>query len=137
MSTLIVSLLAAVAYAATCIYLLNSIRQRTPFNKALVATLTLLGLAAHGVSLSTQLITEQGLSLSLFNSASLIAFSIIALVLLCLTRMSVHILLLPLLSLGALSVLCAQFIAQGHLQPINEAPGILTHILLSLLAYSM
>lgn len=137
MSTLFVSLLAAVLYAATCFYLLSSIRQRSPFNKALVTTLTLLGLAAHGTSLSAQLITEQGLSLSLFNSASLIAFSIIALVLLCLTRMSAHILLLPLLSLGTITVLCAQFIAQGHLQPINEAPGILTHILLSLLAYGM
>ena len=137
MFTLFVSLLAAALYAATCLYLLSSIRQRSPFNKALVNTLTLLGLTAHGFSLSTQLITEHGLSLSLFNSASLIAFSIIGLVLLCLTRMAVHILLLPLLSLGTFTVLCAQFIAQGHLQPINEAPGILTHILLSLLAYGM
>ena len=137
MSTLLPSLFAAFFYAATCLYLVNSLWRRAPFNKALVTSLTLLGLSAHGISLSALLLTEQGLILSLFNAGSLIAFSFIGLVLLCLTQMSVHILLLPLLLLGALTVLCAQFIAQGNLQPINEAPGILAHILFSILAYGI
>ncbi|MDD2222085.1 MAG: cytochrome c biogenesis protein CcsA [Pseudomonas sp.] len=137
MSTLLSSLLAAFFYGATCLYLVNCLSRRAPFNKAVVASLSLIGFAAHGIHLFTLLLSEQGLFLSLFNASSLIAFSIIGLVLLCLTRIAVHILLLPLLSLGAATVVCAQFLPQGNLQPINEAPGILAHILFSILAYGM
>ena len=137
MSILFSSLFATVFYVATCLYLVSCLWRREPFNKALVTSLTLLGFVAHGIQLSALLLAEQGLVLSLFNSASLIAFSIIGFVLLCLTRISVHILLLPLLSLGAITVLSAQFLPQGNMQPINEAPGILAHILFSILAYGM
>lgn len=137
MSTLLLSLLAAIFYGSTCLYLASCLAQRAPVNKVLVTSLTALGFVAHGVHLFMLLLPEQGLLLSLFNASSLIAFSIIGLVMLCLTRMSVHILLLPLLSLGAITVLCAQFLPHGNLQPINEAPGILAHILFSILAYGM
>ncbi|QEY58112.1 inner membrane protein YpjD [Pseudomonas sp. C27(2019)] len=137
MSTLLLSLLAAIFYGSTCIYLTRCLLRRAPVNKVLVSSLTTLGFIAHGIHLFMLLLPEQGLLLSLFNASSLIAFSIIGLVLLCLTRMSVHILLLPLLSLGAITVLCAQFLPHGNLQPINEAPGILAHIIFSILAYGM
>ena len=137
MSTLFSSLFAAVFYGATCLYIMSCLWRRTPFNKALITGITLLGFIAHGIHLFSTLLSEQGLALSLFNSASLIAFSIIGFVLMCLIRMSVHILLLPLLSLGAITVLCAQFLPQGHMQPINEATGILAHIIFSIMAYGM
>ena len=137
MSILLSSLCAAVFYLATCLYIIGCFWRRTTFNKTLVTAATLLGFIAHGIHLYPLLLTEQGLLLSFFNAASLIAFSIIGLVLICLTRMSVHILLVPLLSLGTITVLCAQFLPQGNLQPINEAPGILAHILCSILAYGM
>lgn len=137
MSTLFSSIFAAVFYSATCLYLVSCLWRRAPFSKALITGLTLLGFAAHGIHLFSALLAEQGLVLSLFNAASLIAFSIIGFVLMCLIRMSVHILLLPLLSLGAVTVLCAQFLPQGNMQPINEAPGILAHIIFSILAYGM
>lgn len=137
MSILFSSLFAAVFYLATCLYIIGCFWRRTTLNKTLVTSAALLGLLAHGLHLFPVLLTEQGLFLSFFNAASLISFSIITLVLLCLLRMSVHILLVPLLSLGAITVLCAQFLPEGNLQPINEAPGILAHILLSILAYGM
>lgn len=137
MSTLLLSLLAAIFYGSTCFYLASCLVRRAPINKVLLTSLTVLGFVAHGIHLFILLLPEQGLLLSLFNASSLIAFSIIGLVLLCLTRIAVHILLLPLLSLGAITVLCAQFLPHGNLQPINEAPGILAHILFSILAYGM
>lgn len=137
MSTLLFSLLAAFFYGITCVYLSGSLLRRVPANKTLVSSLTFAGLAAHGVHLFALLLSEQGLVLSLFNAASLITFSIIAVVLLCLIRISVHILLLPLLSLGVLTVLSAQFLPQGSVQYVNEAPGILAHIVFSILAYGM
>ena len=137
MSIQLSGVLAAVFYLATCFYISGCFWRHATLNKTLVACTTLLGLLAHGYHLFSLLITEHGLSLSFFNAASLITFSIVALVLLCLLRMSVHILLVPLLSLASITVLCAQFLPQGSLQPINEAPGILAHILFSILAYGM
>lgn len=137
MSTLLSSLFAAVFYGATCLYIVSCLWRRIPFNKTLITSLTLLGFITHGTHLFSVLLSEQGLALNLFNSASLIAFSIIGFILLCLMRMSVHILLLPLLSLGATTVLCAQFLPQGNMQPINEVPGILAHIIFSIMAYGM
>ena len=137
MSILLSSVFAAVFYLATCAYIVGCFVQRTALNTTLVASATLLGLVAHGLHLFPTLLTDQGLSLSFFNAASLIAFSVITLVLLCLLRMSVHALLVPLLTLGTITVLCAQFLPQGNTQPINEAPGILAHILFSILAYGM
>ncbi len=137
MSILLSSVFAAVFYLATCAYIVGCFVQRTALNTTLVASATLLGLIAHGLHLFPILLTDQGLSLSFFNAASLIAFSVITLVLLCLLRMSVHALLVPLLTLGTITVLCAQFLPQGNTQPINEAPGILAHILFSILAYGM
>ena len=137
MSTLLFSLFAAVFYGATCLYLISCLSRRVPFNKALITSVTALGFVAQGLQLSALLLSEQGLLLSMFNVANLITFSITGCVLLCLTRISVHILLLPLLSLSATTVLCAQFMPHGNLAPINEAPGILAHILLSILAYGM
>ncbi len=137
MSILLSSVFAAVFYLATCAYIVGCFVQRTALNTTLVASATLLGLIAHGLHLFPILLTDQGLSLSFFNAASLVAFSVITLVLLCLLRMSVHALLVPLLTLGTITVLCAQFLPQGNTQPINEAPGILAHILFSILAYGM
>ena len=137
MSILLSSVFAAVFYLATCAYIVGCFVQRTALNTTLVASATLLGLIAHGLHLFPILLTDQGLSLSFFNAASLIAFSVITLVLLCLLRMSVHALLVPLLTLGTITVLCAQFLPQGNTQPINEASGILAHILFSILAYGM
>lgn len=137
MSILLSSVFAAVFYLATCAYIVGCFVQRTALNTTLVASATLLGLIAHGLHLFPILLTDQGLSLSFFNAASLIAFSVITLVLLCLLRMSVHALLVPLLTLGTITVLSAQFLPQGNTQPINEAPGILAHILFSILAYGM
>ncbi|MDY0205929.1 MAG: cytochrome c biogenesis protein CcsA [Pseudomonas sp.] len=137
MSTQFSSLFAAVFYGATCFYIISCLWRRTPFNKVIVTGLTLLGFIAHGAHLSTQLLSEQGLLLSLFNVANLITLSITGFVLLCFTRISAHILLLPLLSLSILAVLSAQYLPQGYVQPINEAPGILAHILFSILAYGM
>ena len=138
MSILLCSVFAAVFYLATCVYVIGCFWRRTAFNTTVVTGVTLLGLIAHGLHLFPVLLTEQGLFLSFFNATSLIAFSVIALIVLgCLLRMSVHILLVPLLGLGAVTVLSAQFLPQGNIQPINEAPGILAHILFSILAYGM
>lgn len=84
-----------------------------------------------------QLLTPLGLSLDFFSAASLIATAVIALTLLACLRIPVENLLLLLFPLGMLTALTSQFAPPGTVPLINEEPGILAHILLSILAYGM
>ncbi|MCG7119463.1 inner membrane protein YpjD, partial [Pseudomonas aeruginosa] len=85
----------------------------------------------HAFSLYPQLLTPAGLVLDFFNAASLIAAAVILLTLLATLRIPVENLLLLLFPLGALTTLLAVLIPHGTVEPINEQPGILAHILLS------
>ncbi|SEP96279.1 ABC-type uncharacterized transport system, permease component [Pseudomonas cuatrocienegasensis] len=129
--------------AAACLYFgatayqgRHLIRRSTP-DKRLLAILGVLALLLHGASLYMQMLNSAGMTLDFFNAASLIAFAVIALILLACRNLPVDNLLLPLFPLGALTTLLAQFMPSGTLQPLDEEPGILAHILLSIMAYGM
>ncbi|MBM7059937.1 cytochrome c biogenesis protein CcsA [Pseudomonas sp. UL073] len=137
MQPLLPSLAAAALYAiATAYQALRLSARQTPDRRLLLA-LGILALLAHTGGLLLQLITPSGLVLDFFNAASLIAAAVIALTLLAATRIPVENLLLLLFPLGCLTVLLGQFAPEGTVQGINEQPGILAHILLSILAYGM
>ncbi|CDF82450.1 hypothetical protein PKB_1085 [Pseudomonas knackmussii B13] len=137
MHPLLPSLLAAVLYlGATAHHGIQLARRAAPL-KPLILLLGLLALLAQGLSLSQQLITPAGLVLDFFNAASLISAAIIALTLLACLRIPVENLLLFLYPLGAATTLLATLVPHGTLEPINEQPGILAHILLSVLAYGL
>ncbi len=59
------------------------------------------------------------------------------LVLSCCRRLSLSVLLLPVQLITAAIVAFAAFLPQGQSAPINEAPGILAHIVFSVLAYGV
>ncbi len=137
MHPLLPSLAAAGLYAGATLYQgLRFGRQQAP-DKRLLGLLGALALVAHVFSLTLQLLPGAGLNLDFFNASSLIACAVIALTLLGSARIPVENLLLLLFPLGALTVLLAEFVPGGTSQPINEAPGILAHILLSILAYGL
>ncbi len=118
--SLLPSLAAAIIYAAATVYQgLRLMSSRTPS----VFTLNWRALPA--------------LAWTFFNSASLIAASVIVVTLIAISRIPVENLLVLLFPLGMVTVLLAQFAPSGTVQPIQEEPGILSHILLSLLAYGM
>lgn len=100
-------------------------------------SLGMLGLMAHLSGLMPQLLTEQGLLLSFSHAASLIAVAVMLLTLIGSWLMPIRVLLAPLFALSALLVLSTIALPQGTVQLINEEPGILCHILLSVLAYGM
>lgn len=137
LSSLLPTLAAAGLYAAATVYQGLWLSRRSLPNKPLLALLGVLALLAHGACLFQQLLGHVGLSLDFFNSASLIAFAGIALTLLACASIPVENLLVLLFPLGAITVLLAQFMPAGTVQIINEQPGILAHILLSLLAYGL
>lgn len=137
MYPLLPSLAAAALYAGATAYQGLRLAKRETPNRRLLALLVALALLLHGASLFAQLHATPGLTLDFFNAASLIAYAVILLTLLACLRIPVDNLLLVLLPLGCLTVLLAQFLPAGTLNPIDAAPGILAHILLSILAYGL
>ncbi len=137
MHSLLPSLIAAGLYAGAAAYQSIRLSQRVAPDKRLLTLLGALALLAHGFSLFIQLITPAGLNLDFFSAASLITAAVILLTLLACARIPVENLLLLLFPLGCLTVLLAQLVPAGTVQVIDEEPGILAHILLSILAYGM
>ncbi|AEB59758.1 cytochrome C assembly family protein [Ectopseudomonas mendocina] len=137
MHPLLPSLAAALLYAGAAAYQGLRLTQRSIPDKRLLVSLGVLALCLHVVSLFFQLYDAHGLNLDFFNAASLIACAVIGLILLACMRIPVENLLLLLFPLGTLTVLAAEFMPSGTINPIDEHPGILAHILLSVLAYGM
>lgn len=137
MHPLLPSLAAALLYAGATGYQSMRLARRALPSRSLLLALGALALMAHGLSLFMQLLSPSGLHLDFFNASSLIAAAVILLILLALYRMPVENLLLLLFPLGCLTVLFAQFAPSGTAPAIAEEPGILAHILLSILAYGM
>jgi len=137
MHPLLPSLAAAGLYASATLYQGARLLKRSLPDKRLLLTLVAFALIAHILSLIPQLLGQNGLTLHFFNASSLIAAAVVTLSLLASCYMPVENLLLPLLPLSALTVLLSQFMPIGTLHQIDEEPGILAHILLSILAYSM
>ncbi|MFP6848107.1 MAG: cytochrome c biogenesis protein CcsA [Pseudomonas sp.] len=137
MHPLLPSLAAACLYAAAASYQGLRLKQRSTINRRILAMLGVLALLFHASSLFMQMSAPSGLYLDFFNAASLIAAAVILLTLLACVRIPVENLLLLLFPLGFLTVLLDQFMPAGTSMPINESPGILAHILLSITAYGM
>ncbi|MGB4073345.1 cytochrome C assembly family protein [Pseudomonas sp.] len=137
MHPLLPSLAAAGLYAGAALYQGLRLTQRSAPDRRLLILLGALALFCHGGSLFLQMYHSTGLALDFFNAASLIAYAVILLTLLACIRIPVENLLLLLFPLGFLTVLLAQFMPSGTTQAIDEAPGILAHILLSITAYGM
>ncbi|MCL7462453.1 cytochrome c biogenesis protein CcsA [Pseudomonas sp. NW5] len=137
MTPLLPSLAAAGLYAGAALYQALLLSRRTSPAPRLLAGLGVPALLLHLLALYQLLLGDGTLLLNFFNAASLLAAAVIALTLLACLRMPVHNLLLLLFPLGSLTSLLAVLVPAGTLQPIREAPGILAHILLSLLAYGL
>ncbi|KRW59312.1 cytochrome C assembly family protein [Pseudomonas sp. TTU2014-080ASC] len=137
MDSLLPSLASACLYAGATIYQGLHLKQGKPINKPLLISVGILALLLHAGSLSMQMFAGNSLSLDFFNAASLIAAAMILITLLACSRIPVENLLVLMFPLGLLTVLSAQFMPVGTTQLIDEEPGILAHILLSITAYGL
>ncbi|MCQ4347710.1 cytochrome c biogenesis protein CcsA [Pseudomonas stutzeri] len=136
MTPLLPNLAAAGLYAGATLYQALLLSRRAVPDKRLLGLLGVLALLAHAVGLRLLLIDDGALHLDFFNAASLLAAAVIALTLLASLRIPVENLLVLLFPLGGLTALLA-LLPGGTTRPIVEAPGILAHILLSILAYGL
>ncbi|MCC6073794.1 inner membrane protein YpjD [Pseudomonas sp. GCM10022188] len=136
MTPLLPSLAAAGLYAGATIYQALLLSRRAFPDKRLLVLLGALALLAHVIGLRLLLLDNGALRLDFFNASSLVTAAVITLTLLASLRIPVENLLVLLFPLGSLTTLLA-LLPGGTTRPIVEEPGILAHILLSILAYGL
>lgn len=138
MYALLPSLLAIVLYIGFTAYQGVCLSRLVTPRKPLLLAIGVIALTAQLIGLChLMLIGPDGFVLNFFNAANLISAAIIALTLLAYLRLPVENLFVLLFPLSALCILFSILIPQGTVVPLNEQPGILAHILLSIVAYGL
>lgn len=137
MPPVLFSILAMAFYLAGSILLIRRFLSRREPSTSMMVSLSLLAAACHAAGLYPLLFSEQGLWLSFFNTASLIALFIVLLVLLCMKCLSANLMLAPFQLLAILAIAGSLLVTGRQALPINEGPGVLAHILLSIVAYGV
>lgn len=123
-------------YACGAIYLISLTLQKRTSNQTWLIAITLAALLFHAIGSYQILITDSGLNLGFFNVGALIFWVINALVLISGLKKPLHTLFIFLFPLAAFSLLMAVF--GNEETTVTQVTGkMITHILLSILAYSL
>ncbi len=136
-SSLLPSLASALIYAAVTAYQGTRLARGAKSSKRLLCGAGVVAVLLQALAVSSQMLTPGGLNLDFITAASLIGVAVIALTLLACASLPVENLLVLLFPLGVVTVLVAQFVPPGTVPRIDDEPGILSHILLSILAYGV
>ena len=137
MQPIIPSLAAALLYLGATLYQGLSLQRGTSLHHFALIAVGLLAFVAQATSVLWAILPGNGLRLDFFSAANLIATAVIGLSLLMSTRLPIYNLFLLLFPLGALTSLMATLLPSGTVATINEAPGVLAHILFSITAYGV
>lgn len=136
MSAQVANLLAALLYLIAGGYLISSLVRLKPAGKSRLLTLALPALVAHGIGYAALIASADGLALNLFNVLSLIFWTVNTTVLISATRKPVESLFALLFPLSAAAILAA-LVVHGQSEPLPLTPGLASHVLFSILAYSL
>ena len=115
----------------------NYAKDAKTLNKSGVLALGLIAAVLHGVLLSNDLFVAEGINLGVFNSISLIAMLIAFTLLIAAFSNPVENLGILLLPFAALAILLSQLYPIQHTLLIAQASELRTHIILSIIAYSL
>lgn len=136
-SSLLPSIASALIYAGVTVYHGTRLARGATADKRILCGGGVIAVLLHALALSSQMLAPIGLNLDFITAASLIAAAVIALTLLACASLPVENLLVLLYPLGVITTLVAQFVPSGTVPRIDDEPGILIHILLSILAYGV
>ena len=137
MTAPIFSLLAAAFYLGGTLYQIRCLMRRRSASPNLLRTIGVVALLSHAGSLYVQMVTAEGLSFGFFHVSSLIAWLVLAVILMFSLRAPVTSLLIVLFPLALITDVLA-WLFPGHgaaLVPGKSA--VLVHVLLSILAYGI
>lgn len=136
-AALVSNMLAIVLYTGASLFLLRQLLVQQSVNRQVLFALTSLAICLHGFGVSERIFTEQGFTIGFFQSSSLIFAVINAIVLISSARKPVHNLFILLFPMSALAVACSLLPATATIAYKDMQPGLASHILLSILAYSL
>lgn len=138
MTNLIAALIAISLYLICSLLLLLRLRQSPPsLSKAAALLPGFLALAIHVYILEQSMVSTIGINLGFYNALSLIAAFITLFTLASALRHPVEMLGILVLPLAALSITADLTGQSSHLLPPDSAPGLIFHVLTSLIAYSV
>ena len=123
-------------YCSAWFFLVCSLRLRQTRQSRLVPLILAAALAGHAYSAYSLIVTPNGYDFSLFRSAPLFFWVANLLVLVSSIRKPLYNMFVLLLPLTILSLLSALFFANSSQSLIQLSGGVLTHIVLSIFAYS-
>ncbi len=132
------SYLTIALYAVAWGYLLDAlIRKQRPVASATLQAIVAAGLVAHALATYELLVRAEGLALGFFNVATLFFFVINLLVLVSSFRKPLHSLFVFLMPLSIIGLIVGKWVENPAVVEHTLAPGMVMHILLSILAYSL
>ncbi|WP_347329724.1 cytochrome C assembly family protein [Marinimicrobium locisalis] len=136
MASLLLNSLAAAIYLLAGLYLLWKLRQEEEPDRPRLFFAVAAGLVVHGLGLQQLIHLGGGLELGFFRVSSLLIWVINALVLVSSLGKPLHNLFILLLPLSALGVVVSM-VARTASQPLLLDYPLASHVLLSILAYSL
>ncbi|MGD8176590.1 cytochrome C assembly family protein [Marinimicrobium sp. ARAG 43.8] len=136
MTTLLLNSLAAALYLLAGAYLAWTVRVGQEPRRQYLFAAVAVALLVHGLGVFSQVMVDNTVELGFFRVSSLLFWVINLIVLASSLRKPLHNLFIPLLPLSAVGVL-ASLLGQGAGHPIVLDYALASHVLLSILAYSL
>lgn len=137
MSAEIPGIIAIVLYLVSTGIQFQSLSKEIPRVKSIVSVLASMAVLCHGVTVYMDLYGAAGINLSIYSMLSLMAVSVAAIILVSNFRRPLANLFIAIFPLAAISLVIELFV-QGPAHPRPDiTPGILSHIALSVIAYSL
>ncbi|MEX2489462.1 MAG: cytochrome c biogenesis protein CcsA [Pseudomonadales bacterium] len=124
-------------YFAGGIIQLAGLKRDIPGKRRIVRTVGLLAIFAHAVFSYQEIYTAAGINLGFFSMATMTALAISAIVLLSSLRRQVDNLFILLFPLALITIICALATRDMYTPQTDISTGILIHIILSIVAYSV
>ena len=137
MSSVMLLMISGICYLSASLYAYFLAAKKQSLDNTLFRLIILVSVISHSISLYNSMILSEGIDLSIHNMVSLVMLVINGLVLASSLKKPLHNLLLLLLPLTAVIIGINLFATQSPPHFISVTPGVASHILLSIVAYSV
>jgi ABC-type uncharacterized transport system permease subunit len=137
MSPEVPGIIASLLYMVSAIVQFLSLSKDIPRVKSTVNSLATIAVLCHGTTVYMDMYGAAGINLGIYPMLSLMAVSIVAIVLVSNFRRPLANLFIAIFPIAAISLLLELFMQGTHHPRSDITPGILSHIALSVVAYSL
>jgi len=137
MNTVISGTIAILLYFAGGLIQLAGLKREIPSKRSIVIVAGILAVIAHGFFSYQEIYTQAGINMGFFAMATVISLAIAAIVMLSSLRRPVENLFIFLFPLAMITIILALIEKDTYQPRTNLSAGILIHIVLSIIAYSL